>query len=399
MRRRDFIRSAGIMGLGGLGLSNLISSCSPKSLLDLGIDTNFSGDVLIIGAGAAGIAAGYALNQYGINFQILEASNKYGGRVAKENADGFIWDSGAEWIHDQPTILAEILGDAAPNETFELLNYAPNDVKLWDGTELRNQSGFSSLYSEYKFKNSGWYDFLGTYMLPDLIPKIKLIAAVTEIDYSDNRIQIKDIWGETYAADRVICTVPLTIYQEDLIQFIPSWPQEKLDALNQVQLPDGIKALFTAEEKFYPDLLGFGNLSEFVDGAQGEKLYYDAAFGREEGRNFLALFSVGEIASAYTQITDYDDIKQYLYDELADIFGNDIRDKVSVWHVQNWSQQPWIRGSYTHYEDYDAQIILGEPLEGKVYFAGEAFAPVANATVHGAIQSAYITVERMLTEA
>ena len=41
--------------------------------------------VLIIGAGAAGLAAGHALAQRGIDFQILEASDRIGGRLIGKN--------------------------------------------------------------------------------------------------------------------------------------------------------------------------------------------------------------------------------------------------------------------------------------------------------------------------
>lgn len=39
--------------------------------------------VLIIGAGAAGLFAGKVLADRGIDFRILEASDRYGGRVGK----------------------------------------------------------------------------------------------------------------------------------------------------------------------------------------------------------------------------------------------------------------------------------------------------------------------------
>jgi protoporphyrinogen oxidase len=40
--------------------------------------------ILIVGAGAAGITAGHALSEKGIDFEILEASSVHGGRVKKD---------------------------------------------------------------------------------------------------------------------------------------------------------------------------------------------------------------------------------------------------------------------------------------------------------------------------
>ncbi|MEO1711911.1 MAG: FAD-dependent oxidoreductase [Bacteroidota bacterium] len=391
MNRRDFLQAAGLLGLGA---SVGLAGCS-QPWLDLDIDSNFSGDVIIIGAGAAGIAAAHALDQYGINFQVLEASNNYLGRIAKQNADGFIWDSGAEWLHAKPKTLSDMAESVAVSDTYELLHYSPADVAIWDGNEIYDNPGFSSVYGEYKFRNGGWYDFFATYFLPGLTDRIKQIAAVTKIDYSGDRILVEDVWGETYMADRVICTVPLSIYKQEGIEFIPSWPSEKVNALDQVDMPDGIKVLFKCSEKFYPDILGFESLSNLLS---GEALYYNAAYGREANDPFLALFAVGDIATPYTQVEGFDESNTYMKDDIARIFGSSARDKVEVWHIQNWSQLPFIQGSYSHYKDFSVMDTLAEPLDGRVYFAGEALSQNASSTVHGAFQTGLDTVERLLTE-
>ncbi len=391
MNRRDFLQAAGLLGL---GTSMGLAGCS-KPWLDLDIDSNFSGDVIIIGAGAAGIAAAHALDQYGINFQVLEASNNYLGRIAKQNADGFIWDSGAEWLHAKPKTLSDMAESVAVSDTYELLHYSPADVAIWDGNEIYDNPGFSSVYGEYKFRNGGWYDFFAIYFLPGLINRIKQIAAVTKIDYSGDRILVEDVWGETYLADRVICTVPLSIYKQEGIEFIPSWPSAKVNALDQVDMPDGIKVLFKCSEKFYPDILGFESLSNLLS---GEALYYNAAYGRKANDPFLALFAVGDIATPYTQVEGFDESNAYMKDDIARIFGSSARDKVEVWHIQNWSKLPYIQGSYSHYKDYSAMDILAEPLDGRVYFAGEALSQNAPSTVHGAFQTGLDTVESMLRE-
>eukprot|EP00978_Attheya_sp_CCMP212_P026386 scaffold86667_cov47-Attheya_sp.AAC.1 len=65
---------------------------------------NSNASILIIGAGAAGLFAGYTLEYCGLtNYRILEASSDFGGRV-QEMTD-FLdvpIDLGAEWIHGDP---------------------------------------------------------------------------------------------------------------------------------------------------------------------------------------------------------------------------------------------------------------------------------------------------------
>lgn len=56
-------------------------------------------DVLILGAGIAGIAAGKRLNEAGItNVLILEAQDRIGGRIRKDEVGGVAIELGANWI-------------------------------------------------------------------------------------------------------------------------------------------------------------------------------------------------------------------------------------------------------------------------------------------------------------
>ena len=47
------------------------------------IKIHYSGKVIIIGAGASGLAAAKVLEQNNIDYTILEATNRYGGRLKK----------------------------------------------------------------------------------------------------------------------------------------------------------------------------------------------------------------------------------------------------------------------------------------------------------------------------
>lgn len=56
-------------------------------------------DVIIIGAGFAGLAAAIELNKQGLHYIILEARNRVGGRVHTVQPWGAATDLGASWIH------------------------------------------------------------------------------------------------------------------------------------------------------------------------------------------------------------------------------------------------------------------------------------------------------------
>ena len=56
-------------------------------------------DVIIIGAGAAGIGAAIYFQKHNIRFTILEARDRIGGRLLSKKIDGVHLDLGACWIH------------------------------------------------------------------------------------------------------------------------------------------------------------------------------------------------------------------------------------------------------------------------------------------------------------
>lgn len=108
MKRRDFIRQSTFVSVAGLLVpSSLISACEKELLFD---DLNYSGHVIIVGAGAAGLYAGFILKSKGISFTILEASNQIGGRMGKlEGFADYPIDTGAQWLHGKNNILGDLI--------------------------------------------------------------------------------------------------------------------------------------------------------------------------------------------------------------------------------------------------------------------------------------------------
>ena len=69
--------------------------------------------VIVIGAGIAGLAGGYALMKNGFSVTIFEKNSRVGGRMRTESVEGrFTIDTGAQDLHDRR---------AAPN-TFRLID-------------------------------------------------------------------------------------------------------------------------------------------------------------------------------------------------------------------------------------------------------------------------------------
>lgn len=399
MNRQDFIKHFTALGLGACFLPSLLSSCDTTEGPFPRFESNFSGKVLIIGAGAAGITAGYVLSQYGIDFEIIEAAPTYGGRV-KEAADftEFPIDLGAEWIHTDASILSTLINDPSVDANIDIINYSPESLYLWNNGKLKKRNLFTNFYGELKFKNTTWFSFFETYMIPAIRDKMVLNSPVAAIDYSTDQIKVTNTRGEEFTADKLILTVPLTTLKQSQITFTPALPASKTNALAGVEMPDGLKVFIEFSEDFYPDMTYTGGISALLNETKGEKIYYDAAFGKGSDRNILALFTVGEPATAYTSLPNDDALIAYVLNELDEMFDGKAS-RTYIKHIsQNWSKEPYIGGSYSHYEDESVRADLIASIDNKIYFAGETYAPEDYATVHGAGQSAFVAVEQILKD-
>lgn len=401
MNRKEFIEKSILMGIGLPFLSStLFQSCSKDGLIFPDFTTNFSGKVLIIGAGAAGMAAGYVLKRYGVDFEIIEASSVYGGRL--KEAPSFVdfpIDLGAEWIHTDPKILAEILSNPDKKATVDVIVYNPQTVKSWNQEKLKSHNFISNFYSEWKFKNSTWYSFFEDNIIPDILEHIRLNKPVSEISYDEDKVTVKTVNNEVFEGDKIIVTASMKVLQSGAIAFNPPLPEDKDQAIQKVFMGDGIKIFVEFKEKFYPDILAFGNIFQALN--EEEKFVYDAAFRKDTTKNVLGLFAINEKANVYTKLNNEQEIINQFLAELDAIFDGQASKNYVNHIIQNWSKEPYIKGAYSYSFDGDQEEIvkaIKQPILNKVYFAGEALSIEDQAMVQGACKSAYETVTIMLKE-
>lgn len=388
MKRREFL--AGLSA--SIPFFSFLSACRTEEGLYSNFEVNFSGKVLVIGAGASGLAAGYILERYGIDFEIIEASGLIGGRVKR--TDDFVdvpIDLGAEWIHEDPYVLTSLIDDPTIDADIEVVPYSPDTVSIYSDGELSRANFGANYYSEYKFKRTTWHSFLENYIAKDIMDRVRLNSPVASIDYSGDQAVVTDEAGNTYTGDRVLVTVPIKILQGDSISFTPALPESKTQAINQVNIPPGLKVSIEFSEKFYPDIT--------LMGLEANQLYIDGVFRKEAQSNVMTMFFVSDEASRFTDLDDDDAIIEAVLAELDEVFDGKASENYIQHIVQNWSAEPYIQGAYSFdYSGDETEIIavLGEPVENKIFFSGEACSSDNTATVPGAMQSAYAAVEVIL---
>jgi len=388
MTRKEFIRMCGLLGI-SLPFQSALASCDSND--DDG-NINFNGKVLIVGAGVAGLTAGYLLNQRGIDFQILEASAVYGGRI-KTNTDfvDFPIPLGGEWLHVEKGVLDEIVNDDSIHVNIETTPYdLDNDIALYEGQEVTIEDiGFDI---DQKFIGSSWLDFFKQYVVPSVEDRILFNEVVESVNYANDAAVVRTANNE-FAADKVIVTTPVKLLQRGTISFTPELPEDKREAIRDITVWDGFKAFIEFSEKFYPTAVGFN----IQPSSAGQRLYYDAAYGQRSDRHVLGLFSVGTGTLPYRELTD-SDLIDYMLAELDELFDNQATPNYIQHLSQNWNEEPFAQGAYiTDQENWRRVRTLGKSVDNKLFFAGTAYTTGEDwSSVHTAARSAIRAVSEIL---
>jgi monoamine oxidase len=405
-------------------------------------------DVAIIGAGAAGLGAANALKNYGLSVLVLEARDRVGGRAHTIMASPDVtFDVGCGWLHsaDQNSFvkIAEDLnfeinkslppwrerayGKAFPqddrDEFIRALNaFYDRAGKAAIDAEQSGRDVAASLFLEPGNRWNPMIDAISTYINgceldsvslldmaayedTDLNWRIRrgygaMIAAygatcplalncqVTQIDHSAKRIRIETSQG-TLTADKVIVTVPTNLIADEAIRFHPPLPA-KVDAARGLPLGLADKVTLALDE---PEALPTeGNLrAATMRTAMGT--YHIRPFGQPciegffGGRFAQSLEDAGPGALAAASI-----------DEIVSILGNDFRRKLKPLAESRWAHDPFARGSYSHALPGHARdrAVLAAPVDGRLFFAGEATSPDFFTTAHGARDSGERAAEEVM---
>lgn len=380
---------------------------------------NYDGEVLIIGAGAAGLAAAKVLEKNQIRYSVLEATDRHGGRLMADStfAD-FPVDLGAEWIHNLPTTLAVLSGaEDVPRSCWcpvtpfpppvggiELVPYHLEETHTWNGIKkVKNPAYYNDIvfrfFPEWKFKSSTWFDFYDEYIAKNAQNNIQYNAPVAEVDYSGERVQVTTAGGEIFVADKVIMTASIGVLKAGDIAFVPALSKAKKDAIDAVDFYKGFKLFLKFSEKFYSDALV---IEESASGTTyGDKGYYDAAFKKEATDNVLAFLVTGSHVDPYYAMNTEEEIIAAVFEELDAVFdGSATRTFTGDYRFEDWGRKEFTKGTWVTGSEIEPKVLaeINLPLENKVFFAGEAHDVNRQLGVPAAIFSGFDAVDLMMRQ-
>ncbi|MEM9131232.1 MAG: FAD-dependent oxidoreductase [Actinomycetota bacterium] len=386
LSRRSFL------ALGAAGLATVVLGCS-----DDGPALSDDRRVIVIGAGPAGMTAAHHLVQRGIDVQVLEAAPTHGGRIkhTRDFAD-FPISLGGEWVHVGEGILDEIVNDPDVEITTTLTRYDQDvdEVAYIAGGEVAYGPISDVFVVDSKFVGSSWLDFFETYVLPGIADRIEFDTVVTAVEITDDGVTVTDAAGVGWEADQVVVTVPLKVLQRGDITFEPPLSEEKREAIAEANVWSGLKAFIEFDEAFYPAAVAFAEDEEIVD---GQRLYYDAAYGQDTDANILGLFSVGVLAERYQALTD-DELRAAMLAELDEAFDGAASRHYVRHIVQNWNEEPFAGAAYL-WDNAPWRLTrrLASSVDGRLFFAGDAYTGFDDwSSVHAAARSAVDAVEELL---
>ena len=354
-----------------------------------GSAVDYNGEIIIVGAGVSGLFAALSLHRMGVkNFQVLEASKSVGGRLRatpdefSRAVEGQSFDVGAEWIHstDGARVLKSMMEDLEDDDDIsststELIPYKPQMY-----FRSRKNIFMTAIYRETKFKMSTWYDWLRENVYKKVEGKVELNTPVKEIVYKEDYQKVKVVLasGETREADRVICTAPLAVLKQSIegkmLRFDPPLPEKKQIAIRSLDMPPGFRVLFHMKEKFYPDLTMDTSFCGALSDGDDLAVFYDAALGKNHiDSNILAFVAIGDKNAGKFSGLENADLTAAILLRMDELFqGRGSTNVIGEPVIQNWTAEPYIRGTYSFPAPAKHRLELGKPLGGgRVIFAGE----------------------------
>ncbi|MEM9464812.1 MAG: FAD-dependent oxidoreductase [Actinomycetota bacterium] len=389
--RRDFLAVAGLLGVGGVA-----TACGDWFVDDAGVDgaEPVPGEtVLIVGAGAAGMATAHLLSQRGVDFRILEAAPTYGGRIkrTKDFVD-FPIPLGGEWLHADESTLTDLVNDDSVEITQRMVGYDADDLvgEVVDGVVELSPGGDTDL----KFAGSTWLDFFDEYITPGIVDRMVFDTPIVRIDHGGDEVVLTDAGGEEWVADRIVFTAPMKILQDGDITFEPDLPSVHRNALERANIWTGMKVFVEFTEQFWPSSV----TAKDHDGVDGQHLWYDASHGQEPGSaRVLGLFTVGEMSAPYQAVDPGDELRDLVLSEL-DPLTDGLASATYVQHIsQNWAEEPFIRAAYlADTADIDISQELAQNIGPRVFMAGCSYTREFDwSSVHAAVRSAADCVAEM----
>lgn len=417
-------------------------------------------EIIIIGAGAAGLMAARELAKAGKKVMILEARERIGGRIwpLDDGEFGYQAQAGAEFVHGPAKVTKELIAEAgltfvpmegeiwsirggSPVQAEEFMTYREtiseklkeltedtpilsfldkyfvgeehgalrnSIIKMVEGYDAADPTKISTFALREEWLGHGqWqqgrikegYRALLNFLAAECKKnqvQIILDKKVIAIDVSTDTSIIRCEDGQEYQAEKVITTLPLPVLAT--LQYHPAIP-EKLAAADKIGFGSVIKIILRFKDQWWFKTLG-QDFSKLMFMLSNETV---PTWWTQYPAQYPVLMGwfAGPRTEKYKNVVD-GEILNLALSSLASIFQVKqafLREQLTHHRIVNWSADPFARGAYSYStpESRQAQAELVRPVNDKLFFAGEAlYSGQETATTEGALASGKEVAGRIL---
>ena len=435
--------------------------------------------VLILGAGAAGLAAARDLAAAGLPVSLIEARDRVGGRIHTQHNSSLIpVELGAEFVHGQHpqllqiiensgqplcdvthrhwyfengvvsnshdfwnklTALMDLMNPDEPDRSLQdFLDSLPNDdatarakavaTRYVEGFHAASVNGIGvhglikaneaedEIDGDNSFRVLGGYDIVTETLRAEAEAHgalLHLNTIVKEIRWSRNQVEvvcIADKRLQKFWGSRVLVTLPLGVlrakhHQRGAVRFVPDLPRQTLSAIDGIEMGQATRVVLQFRERFWEKLEIVGRDCREKLSQLGFVHYPEAPFATwwtllPLRAAVMVGWAGGPAAEEFVGRGKEYAVERAL-NSLGQILGvseASLRNLLLAAHTHDWGSDPFSRGAYAYLpvNGLEAQRTLARPLDGTVYFAGEAISVGHIGTVHGAIASGRLAATKML---
>lgn len=260
-------------------------------------------------------------------------------------------------------------------------------LPCWSGGELADTS--IKLWQEqgpegkHAFVING-YDTVINALAKNL--QITLASPVTEINYQQDMINIKTTSDSNYQCKTVIITLPIGVLKNNLALFEPALSAEKQLAIQSIGSGAFGKAFLHFSHCFWDE-----NALTIKYIPQHSEILSVSSYVNLQRSLHAPILIACFGGDTVKQLEDLPESEQreILLAPLRKIYGAHFIEPTRI-QITNWVSDPYSQGAYSylaHGSEKDFFRILAQPIQNKLFFAGEATHSTAYGTVHGAYET------------
>jgi monoamine oxidase len=355
--------------------------------------------ILIIGAGMAGLCAGYELSAQGHDVTILEARMRPGGRVhtlREPFSDGLYAEAGAARIPDNHDLTLKYV------KLFDLPLEPMYPTQLsavrWDGKSAQRIStgdftkALGSFFGDELgedparwSKIKGGSDLLPQAFAQKLAGKIQYGAAVVRLEQDANAaraVYLRNGVTETLSADRILCALPFSLLRN--IRLPSSFSERKIKVIKNLKY-DSVSRVYLQAKKRSWEEQGLNGFAIRNDGVE----IWQPTWNQPGPRGILMTYARPGVAEQIAKMKESERISSTL-SQLDPMFPG-LNENFERGTTKCWIEDEWSRGAWAF---VGLNFGIASAPEGRIHFAGEHLSPWFS-WMQGALESSLRAVKQI----